>query len=367
MSTDLFAPILSFGASLESRSVRCLLKLGSRTSPLAMTQTRIVRAALAQAHRPCRAPRRKALCRSCRSTTTGDRILDRRLAESGGKGLFTKELDEALLDGRIDVAIHSMKDVPTLLPGGAGHRRRAAARRSPRCSDQPRAKTVKDLPQAQFSEPRAPGARRRRFISARFEIVLLRGNVDTRLDKVESGEIDATFLAQAGLNRLGRSVEIAHLVEATDIPPAAGQGALAMMTRTDDARSRDAAAHIGDEAARIEITAERAFLEALDGSADADRGFCQSAWRPPEIHGRSFVRWMERIAGGDRPICCAAKARSIWRALWSGGRVGNARRSRRSVRPGGLMAILVTRAAPGPMRPLSACAIVALKSSYRRC
>ncbi|MET0546501.1 MAG: hydroxymethylbilane synthase [Caulobacterales bacterium] len=243
-----------------------LLKLGSRTSPLAMTQTRIVRAALAQAHGLSGAEAESALP-ILPINTTGDRILDRRLAEAGGKGLFTKELDEALLDGRIDVAIHSMKDVPTLLPDGI-----AIAAVPPRAD--PRdvlicrvAKTVRDLPQgAVLGTSSARRQSQALYIRPDLKIVLLRGNVDTRLSKVESAEIDATFLAAAGLNRLGREVAIATLVDSTEMPPACGQGALAVTTRSNDARAKEMVSAIGDETAYIEITAERAFLEALDGS-----------------------------------------------------------------------------------------------------
>ncbi len=243
-----------------------LFKLGSRTSPLAMTQTRTVRGVLAQAHGLSGAEAEQALP-IVPINTTGDKILDRRLAESGGKGLFTKELDEALADGRIDIAVHSMKDVPTILPDFL-----IIAAVPPRAD--PRdvfisamAKSLKELPQgAVLGTSSARRQAQALHLRPDLKISLLRGNVDTRLNKVLSGEVDATFLAAAGLNRLSRKVEQGNPVDTFEMPSAGGQGALAVVTRKNDDAARAFAAQIEDEAARIEITAERAFLEALDGS-----------------------------------------------------------------------------------------------------
>ncbi|MGQ0532095.1 MAG: hydroxymethylbilane synthase [Caulobacteraceae bacterium] len=199
--------------------------------------------------------------------TSGDRIQDRRLIEAGGKGLFTKELDEALLDGRIDLAVHSLKDLPTRLP------ERIALACVPERED-PRdafvslkAKTLAELP---------PGAtvgtaslrRQAQVLFARSDlrVSVLRGNVETRLAKLEAGETDATFLALAGLKRLGLESRAASLVDPQGTPPAACQGAIAITARSDDARVRDALAQCENANARIEIEAERAFLDALDGS-----------------------------------------------------------------------------------------------------
>lgn len=199
--------------------------------------------------------------------TTGDTIQDRRLIEAGGKGLFTKELDEALLDGRIDVAVHSLKDLPTHLPDGI------ALACVPERED-PRDAFVSLI--ADTLSTLEPGAnvgtaslrRQAQTLYARPDlgVVTLRGNVDTRLRKLEAGDADATFLAIAGLKRMGLEARASSLVDPHEMPPAACQGALAITARSDDARVRDALAKFEDQRARLEIEAERAFLTALDGS-----------------------------------------------------------------------------------------------------
>jgi hydroxymethylbilane synthase len=231
-----------------------------------MAQTRNVRAGLAQAHGLSGAEAEAAFP-ILPLTTTGDRIQDRRLADSGGKGLFTKELDEALLGHRIDIAIHSMKDVPTGLPEGL-----VIAAVPPRADPRdvflsPIAAKLADLPQGAILGT-ASARRQAQALFARpdLQIVTLRGNVDTRLAKLERGEAHATFLAAAGLNRLGRQLAYGSPIEPSEMLPAAGQGALALMTRAGDKRAIEALSAVADETARIEITAERAFLEALDGS-----------------------------------------------------------------------------------------------------
>ncbi|UPT62733.1 MAG: hydroxymethylbilane synthase [Hyphomonadaceae bacterium JAD_PAG50586_4] len=199
--------------------------------------------------------------------TTGDTIQDRRLIESGGKGLFTKELDEALLDGRIDVGIHSLKDLPTRLPDGIVLAC-VPEREDPRDAFVSlKAKSLAELP-AGANVGTASLRRQAQVLYARPDlgVVTLRGNVDTRLKKLEAGDADATFLALAGLKRLGLDSRAASLVDPIETPPAACQGALAITARADDARTLDALAKFEDANARTEVEAERAFLEALDGS-----------------------------------------------------------------------------------------------------
>jgi len=199
--------------------------------------------------------------------TSGDRIQDRRLIEAGGKGLFTKELDDALLDGRIDFAVHSLKDLPTRLPE---HIVLACVpeREDPRdafvCL---RAKTLAELP-AGANVGTASLRRQAQVLFARrdLRVSTLRGNVDTRLAKLEAGEADATFLALAGLKRLGLENRAASLVDPLETPPAACQGAIAITARDGDTRVLDALSQCENNPARIEIEAERAFLDALDGS-----------------------------------------------------------------------------------------------------
>lgn len=239
-----------------------LFRIGARGSKLSLTQTELVRTALAaQLGADVNALEVVPI------TTSGDTIQDRRLIEAGGKGLFTKELDEALLDGRIDLAVHSLKDLPTRLPDGI------ALACVPERED-PRdafvslsARTLQDLPQGAMMGT-ASLRRQAQALHARADlrVVTLRGNVDTRLKKLEAGDADATFLALAGLKRLGLQDRASSIVEPKDMPPAACQGALAITARADDSRVRDALAKYENATARTEIEAERAFLEALDGS-----------------------------------------------------------------------------------------------------
>jgi hydroxymethylbilane synthase len=197
-------------------------------------------------------------------STSGDRIQDRALIEAGGKGLFTKELDEALFDRRIDLALHSMKDVPITLPDGLVIAA-APEREDPRDAFiSPHAKSLADLPHG-ATLGSASVRRQAQALHQRPDLrcVLLRGNVETRLKKLEAGEVDATFLALAGLKRLGLERHAASLVDPAACPPAACQGALAIVTRIEDAARY---APLDDVRAAIETAAERAFLAVLDGS-----------------------------------------------------------------------------------------------------
>jgi hydroxymethylbilane synthase len=199
--------------------------------------------------------------------TSGDRIQDRTLIEAGGKGLFTKELDEALFDRRIDFAVHSLKDLPTRLPDGIVLAC-VPEREDPRDAFVSlKAKTLADLP-AGAVVGTASLRRQAQVLFARrdLKVSVLRGSVDTRLAKLEAGDADATFLALAGLKRMGLESRAASLVDPFESPPAACQGAIAITARTDDTRVRGALAQCEDTNARIEIEAERAFLDALDGS-----------------------------------------------------------------------------------------------------
>jgi hydroxymethylbilane synthase len=237
------------------------VRIGARGSPLSLAQTGHVRDALAAAN-----PRRTF--EIVPIVTTGDRIQDRRLQDAGGKGLFTKELDEAMLEGRIDLAIHSMKDLPTALPEGivlAG----VPAREDPRdaliCAVE--AKSLMDLP-ADARIGTASLRRQAQLLSLRptFQISMLRGNVETRLRKVAEGEVDATLLAYSGLRRLGLDRHVKALLDPQESPPAGGQGALAITARRGDGDMAAVLAPVEDRQTRLEITAERAFLSALDGS-----------------------------------------------------------------------------------------------------
>ena len=199
-------------------------------------------------------------------TTTGDKVQDRRLLEIGGKGLFTKEIEEALIDGRIDCAIHSMKDVPAELPPGLC----IAAipeREDPRDAFlSAKAATLEALPQGAILGT-ASLRRQAQSLHVRpdLDVQMLRGNVDTRLGKLDAGAADAILLAYAGLRRLGLGERATSLIDPTDRPPAPGQGALAVETREAD---RDAAwvQAIRHGPSAIAVAAERGALAALEGS-----------------------------------------------------------------------------------------------------
>jgi len=239
-----------------------VIKLGTRGSPLALTQTRAMAGLLAQA---CETSEADFPLQSF--VTTGDRLKDQRLQDAGGKGLFTKELDEALLDGRIDAAVHSMKDLPTRLPDGIVLAA-VPEREDPRDAFISRkAKTLRDLPQGAVVGT-ASLRRQAQALHLRpdLKIVMLRGSVETRLKKLEDGSIDATFLALAGLTRLGLTGHVTALIDSADMLPAPGQGALAITCRQDDKQTRTLLAKISVPACEMQIAAERGFLEALDGS-----------------------------------------------------------------------------------------------------
>ncbi|MGA2494297.1 MAG: hydroxymethylbilane synthase [Roseiarcus sp.] len=239
-----------------------LFTLGTRGSPLALAQAQETRRRLAAAHGWDEARVAIAVIR-----TSGDIIQDRPLADAGGKGLFTKEIDSALLDGRIDFAVHSAKDLPTALPDGV-----ALAGFLPR--EDPRDALVSALADSIAGLPH--GARlgaaslRRRSQALRLRpdlrVELLRGNVETRLAKAESGAVDATLLAMAGLKRLGLAHRARAALDIEAFLPAVGQGAIALAARRGDARTLEALAAIDDVATATALAAERAYLAALDGS-----------------------------------------------------------------------------------------------------
>lgn len=198
--------------------------------------------------------------------TTGD-VLTGRLALSGGKGLFVKELDEALANGRIDLAVHSMKDVPTHIPDVFDL---AAILPREDVRDAFISLTAKSFMDLPHGARLGTASLRRQAQAARLrpdlKISLLRGNVGTRLSKLEAGACDATFLATAGLNRLGQIDVITHHIAIEDMLPAPAQGAVGVQIRSDDAKARKYVAPLDDKATDICITAERALLKSLDGS-----------------------------------------------------------------------------------------------------
>jgi hydroxymethylbilane synthase len=202
--------------------------------------------------------------------TTGDKIQDVPLAQAGGKGLFTKEIDEALLNGSIDLAVHSMKDVPTGLPAGLT----IAAipeREEPR--DAMISRTVAEL--ADGMRIGTSSLRRSSQLLAfnpRLSIEMLRGNVDTRLRKLDEGQYDAIVLAAAGLRRLGWQDRIRELIPVELMCPAVGQGALAIETRDDGGAAHELARKLDHADTRTAVTAERAMLEVLGGGCQLPVG-----------------------------------------------------------------------------------------------
>jgi len=229
-------------------------RLGTRGSPLALTQAAMVAEALAAAHGWPTDTVETVVIR-----TTGDRVQDRALAEIGGKALWTKELDRALLAGEVDACVHSMKDVETVRPDAI-----AIAAALPRADVRDRligAASIADLPHGArigTSSPRRAAQLRRRRPDLR--VALLRGNVDTRLAKLAAGEVDATLLAAAGLDRLGRD-GVGTPVD--DMLPAPAQGAVGVEARADDAATRALVAAIDHAPTSACVRAERGLLAAL--------------------------------------------------------------------------------------------------------
>jgi hydroxymethylbilane synthase len=238
------------------------LRIGTRGSPLALVQARTVRSRLAAA-----AGVKEDAIELVVIRTTGDVIQDRTLAEEGGKGLFTKEIEEALLEQRVDLAVHSAKDMPTILPEGlilAACLEREDARD---VFISRKARTLAELPRGASLGTTSP---RRQAIAKRIRpdlhIVPLRGNVETRLRKLDNGDVDATLLALAGLKRLNLVEHATNIMSADEFLPAVAQGAIGIETRAGDARIRDVLARIDHADTSTAIACERAFLAALDGS-----------------------------------------------------------------------------------------------------
>ncbi len=247
--------------------MRPTVTIGSRGSTLALTQTNHVADLLREA-----APGLKVTIEVI--TTTGDRVLDKPLSAIGGKGLFTEELEAALRDGSIDLAVHSLKDLPTENPAAlcvAAVPKRATPNDALICAKWAR---LKDLPDG--ARVGTSSLRRKAQLLALMpglEVVDIRGNIDTRVAKVlEREEMDAAILACAGLERIGRTDEIAEILSPESMLPAPGQGALGIQARVDDDELLELLNKINDEAAATATTAERAMLAALGGGCQVPIG-----------------------------------------------------------------------------------------------
>jgi len=244
--------------------------------------------------------------------TTGDKITDVALAKVGTKGMFTKEIEEALAAGRVDLAVHSLKDLPTELPKGF-EIAAITKREDPRdafCSRH--YSNIEDLPKnARVGTSSLRRQAQLKAIRPDLDIHPLRGNVDTRLRKLEQGEYDAIILASAGLRRLDKTELIKQIIPAEIMCPAAGQGALGIEIREGDAVTRELLAFLNDPAARAATTCERALLNSLGGGCQVPIGaFAEiRPSRPPE-HERE---------GHD--FSPAAATDQKWPALAAGGRI----------------------------------------------
>lgn len=283
------------------------IRIGSRGSPLALAQARQVRERLIAAH-----GLDEAAVEIRTFKTTGDRIQDRPLSEAGGKGLFTKEIEEALLAGEIELAVHSMKDMPTTLPEGL-----FIAATLPREDVRDafislRYGSVADLPAG--SVVGSSSLRRQaqvRKLRPDVKVIEFRGNVDTRLRKLEDGVADATFLACAGLNRLGQAHRITAIMPTEDMLPAVAQGAIGIEIRSDDADTVQLVSALNHGPTAICVETERAFLARLEGS-------CRTpiAGLAELLDGSIHFRGLILLPDGSRHYACVrqgaiADARAI--------------------------------------------------------
>lgn len=238
------------------------IRIATRGSPLALAQAYEVRARLMAAHGLPEQAFEILVFK-----TTGDRILDRPLAEAGGKGLFTKELEEALLKGEADLAVHSMKDMQTALPDGLGIGAVLAREDVRDGFVSLKYRTLEEIPNgAVVGTSSLRRSAQLKHMRPDLEVVGFRGNVQTRLAKLEQGVADATFLACAGLNRLGLSDRLTSPVPTEVMLPAVAQAAIAIEIRTADERTAHVISPLNHEPTALAVTAERAFLSRLEGS-----------------------------------------------------------------------------------------------------
>ena len=273
------------------------IKIGTRGSALALTQSRWVQAQLLERHPDCRVELEII-------KTSGDLIHDVPLAQVGGKGLFIKEIEEALLSGRVDLAVHSLKDMPAEIPAGL---MLGAVPPREDCRDAFISSRYANLAEIPAGGRIGTGSLRRRvqLLHRRpdLEIVALRGNVDTRLKKLETLGLDALILAAAGLNRLGLSHVYRGLLSESEMLPAVAQGALGLEVRTADNRLRELIAFLDHPPTRIAVTAERSFLARLEGGCvvpvaalgQVDGAALTLEALISDLDGRRYLR--ERLSG----------------------------------------------------------------------
>ncbi|MBK20391.1 MAG: hydroxymethylbilane synthase [Rhodospirillaceae bacterium] len=241
-------------------------RIATRGSPLALAQANLVKDRLAAVHSSLASDNAIEILPM---RTSGDKIQVGSLASAGGKGLFTKEIEDALLEDRADIAVHSMKDVPTILPEGLtiGALLEREDPRDALIACDASIKKLADLPTGAFVGT-ASLRRKAILLNTRpdVRVDVLRGNVETRLDKIVAGDMDATFLAVAGLRRLGLADRITAFLEPDEMLPAVCQGAIGIECREDDTSTCDLLAQINHQETEIRTKSERAFLGILDGS-----------------------------------------------------------------------------------------------------
>ena len=236
-----------------------ILRIGTRGSKLAIAQSEWVKAQIVNQYPD-------AQVKLARIKTKGDKILDSPLSQIGGKGLFVKEIEEALLRKEVDLAVHSIKDVPAELPEGL-QIMIYPKREDPRDAFVSlQYKTLSELPEGANV---GTGSLRRsaQLLALRpdLHIVAMRGNVDTRLRKLKAEDLQAIILASAGLNRLGLSDRIGSMISTDELLPAIGQGALGLEMRIDDDRTYQRLNFLNDQTTKVTVRAERAFLKKLEG------------------------------------------------------------------------------------------------------
>tara|TARA_R110001583_G_scaffold179320_2_gene335989 strand:+ start:84208 stop:85245 length:1038 start_codon:yes stop_codon:yes gene_type:complete len=255
---------LQTGTMTNTATDTVKLRIGTRGSPLALAQAYEVRDLLAKAHADLSGENDIEIVVI---STVADRVTDRALSEIGGKGLFTKEIDEAQLKGEIDIAVHCIKDVPTLLPDGISMPVIMPREDVRDAFISVKYKSFADMPAG--SVVGTASLRRQAMVLNKYphlKVQTFRGNVQTRLRKLEDGEADATLLAMAGLNRLGHPEIATHVIGEDDMLPAVGQGAIGLAIRADDEKAATWLAPLHCHQTDLRITAERAALRALDGS-----------------------------------------------------------------------------------------------------
>ena len=285
-----------------------LIRIGTRGSKLALIQSEWIRDKIQDRHPHVRVELTVI-------KTTGDKIVDSPLSKIGGKGLFVKEIEDALLENRVDLAVHSMKDVPAELPDGL----MLAAfpeREDPRDALISKGDVAIDqLPQkAKLGTSSLRRASQILHIRPDLEIAPLRGNVDTRLGKLNGGELDCIILATAGLKRMGLEDRISQIIPADKILPAIGQGALGLETRRDDARTIGVIDFLNHEPTKVAVAAERAFLKELEGGCQVpiaglailENDILHFTGMVAELDGTRIVQ--DRISGDKKDAAPMGKA-----------------------------------------------------------